>query len=82
MSNIHLITSKSEPTSIKFEQDVGDSVAFCGEILKLPRLFHLLTKVKPKFFEGVSNIVPGQDVFIEWVPEPDCEHVIDIVAKE
>lgn len=81
LSNIHLITNQSEPTSIKFEQNTSYSIAFCGEMLELPRLFHLLTRVKPKFTDDVSSIIPGQDVFIEWIPEPDCEHVIDIISR-
>lgn len=82
LTNIKLLTSCIEPTAIKFEQKVKDTILFCGEIIELPRLYHVLTKVKPKINSDISSLQPGQDVFIEWVPEIDCEQIIDIILIE
>ncbi|KAA0888082.1 hypothetical protein [Oryzomonas rubra] len=79
LHNINTLYNATEAASITIKQRAHTEVEIFGQKVILPAISYIYTKVKPKFVDDISTIKPNQDCHIEWVPELDCQCIIDIV---
>jgi hypothetical protein len=43
-----------------------------GEIVPLPRIYTVFTKVLPVLDQKIEDIKPGDVIYVEWVPQEGC----------
>jgi len=80
LSNIDILANVTEATSIKFEQQLAHAVNIFGVKITMPKLVHIFTKVKPRLVGDINSIIPNQEVSVEWVPEDDCQYIINVMT--
>ncbi len=79
LTNIKTIIASGEASAIRFEQQDSPEIDLFGTKVVLPRLSHTITSVKPLIKDDINKIEPGQEVFIEWMPEENCEHIVSLI---
>ena len=76
LNNINNIEKTKDPTVLRFEQVEGEVVNIFGSLVTLPKLSHTFTKVKPKIKTKITEIKPGDEVMVEWIPNKGCELLV------
>ncbi len=82
LTNIHLISEAiTEPREIRFEQCSGEVLELFGETIQLPRSYVVITNVSPLLNVKLENIQPGDEVFVEWVPQEGCQVITGFLEE-
>ncbi|WP_318557303.1 hypothetical protein [Geobacter anodireducens] len=78
LHNVNYISNVTEASAIKLEQQITQEIDFFGHKIAMPTLVHTFTKVKPRLTVDISSILPSQEFSVEWIPEKDCQYVINL----
>jgi len=81
LHNVNMLTNTTEAVPIMIKQKTSNEVEIFGQKVDLPALSYTYTKVKPRFADDISSIMPNQDFSVEWVPEEDCKYIIVVPEK-
>jgi len=80
LANINYLANVTEAAAIKIEQQITQEIDIFGQKITMPTLVHTFTKVKPRITGDISSLLPNQEVPVEWVPEEDCQYIINLMT--
>lgn len=82
LNNVHLIEQWGEPTSIMSIPKEQEPLKIFEKDVLLPKIYRSLTKVKPEIKTALTDIKPGQEILVRWIPEKDCKYVFGFTKEE